>query len=159
MPASDMVALQWADVPHIGDVGSISPDDRSCLEEVRAVLARHGLLNKFGVALLHHHFPIDDTEVFVETIDPQARTLTATATPVSELAGASMIETMWRFGPVPGDLRIVMECQRGLPTHDISDPAPSPEPSPLPGPTRPGSPSAPDPEAPGSPAPSPSPGQ
>ena len=154
MTASDMVALQWADVPHIGDVESISPEDRSCLEEVRAVLARHGLLNKFGVALLHHHFPIDDSEVFVETIDPQARTLTATATPVSKLPGTSMIETMWRFGPAPGAVHIVMECQRGVPTHDISDPAPSP--SPLPGPTRPGSPSAPDP---GSPAPSPSPGQ
>ena len=153
MTASDMVALQWADVPHIGDVGSISPEDRSCLEEVRSVLARHGLLDKFGVALLHHHFPVDDTEVFVETIDPLARTLTATATPVSELASTSMIETMWRFGPAPGDLHIVMECQRGVPTHEVSDPAPSP----LPGPTRPGSPSAPDPDSPG-PSPSPSPG-
>ncbi len=165
MTTSGMVAFQWADVPHISEVDALSPDDRACLEDVRAVLARHGRLDKFGVALLHHHFPLDDTEVFVESIDLVGRTLTATATPVAALAG-DMIETMWRFGSDEGDVRPVMQCQEGSPAHEISDPHPrpsppspspdpSPEPSPLPGPTRPGSPSAPDPE----PSPNPSPGQ
>ena len=153
MAASDVVALQWADLPHIGEVGTISPEDRACLEDVRAVLARHGRLDKFGLALLHHHFPLDDGEVFVESVDPVTRTLTSTATPVSALDG-EMIETLWRFGPEAGNVRIVMECQVGSPAHEISDvPGPKPSGSPLPGPTRPGSPSAPDPE------PSPSPGQ
>jgi hypothetical protein len=43
------------------------------LEEIRLVLAKHGCLGRFGVALLHSHFDLEDGEMMLETTDLEKR--------------------------------------------------------------------------------------
>ena len=47
--------------------------DAACLEDVRRVLAQHQRLDRFGIALLHSHFPLSDDEILLETTDLQKR--------------------------------------------------------------------------------------
>lgn len=66
-------SMQWNTLRHIADVNPIDESDASCLEEVRRVLARHGRLERFGIALLHSHFSLDDDEILMETTDLEKR--------------------------------------------------------------------------------------
>jgi len=147
MTTSQMTALQWRDIPHIDDIDKFSSEDHECLEDIRSVLARHNRLRKFGIALLHHHFHLDETEILVQSVDAQTRTLSARVVPRSQVDLANAIETLWRFGPNVGEIRAMTECPGGPPgsvTHDTY-----PGPSPLP--------PSPEPPPPPSPEPSPSP--
>ncbi len=51
-----MEPMQWSALTHIDDVEPIGERDAECLEEIRLVLAKHGCLRRFGIALLHRHF-------------------------------------------------------------------------------------------------------
>ena len=66
-------AMQWNTLRHIADVKPIDKSDATCLEEVRRILAKHGCLSRFGVALLHSHFPLGDDEILLETTDVEKR--------------------------------------------------------------------------------------
>jgi hypothetical protein len=44
----------------------IDDSDQACLEEVRAVLARYGKLNRFALHLAHRHFPLGPDEILIE---------------------------------------------------------------------------------------------
>jgi hypothetical protein len=161
MATSQMTALQWRDIPHIDHIDKISPEDHECLEDIRSVLARHNRLKKFGIALLHHHFDLDETEILVESVDPQARTLSARVVPRSQVDLANAIETFWRFGPNVGEIRAMTECPggpAGSPTHDTDTrPRPLP-PTPKPPPSvEPTPPTTPPPKPEPSPEPSPRP--
>lgn len=92
-----VLALAYQGLPHIDDVAPFSDADRACLDEVRAVLDRHGMTNRFGVCLLHQHFPIRDDEVLVETCDEEERTLTLRPISKDSLPFHSVVETVWRF--------------------------------------------------------------
>jgi hypothetical protein len=63
-------------LPNIDDVTPISDEDKPCLDEIRDVLTRRNTLRRFGVCLLHEHFPIADDETMLETCDAERRTLT-----------------------------------------------------------------------------------
>lgn len=65
--------LQWNTLKHIDDVEPIGANDAACLEEIRSVLERHDCLNRFGLALLHSHFDIDDDELLLETTNVAER--------------------------------------------------------------------------------------
>jgi hypothetical protein len=65
--------LQWSSLLHIDDVRPIDDTDGDCLQEIRDVLDKHGCLDRFGVALLHSHFQIDETELLLETTDVARR--------------------------------------------------------------------------------------
>jgi hypothetical protein len=140
MITSEMIGLQWRDIPHIDNIDKMSPEDRQCLEEIRSVLARHNRLQKFGIALLHHHFHLDETEILVESVDPQARTISARVVPLSEVDLVNVIETLWRFGPNAGEIRAMTDCPggpAGSPTHETDTrerPLPPPRPKPPPQP-------------------------
>jgi hypothetical protein len=105
-----MAPLQWTGIPHINDIDGISREDRDCLNEVKTVLARHQRLDKFGIALLHHHFPLDEDEILVEHCDERNRTLTVRVMPESQVDRSRMIETIWRFDTFKG-----AECKRMCP--------------------------------------------
>lgn len=148
MATSTLMPLQWSDIPHINDTEIITGADDACLEEVREVLARHGRLNKFGIALLHYHFPINESEIMVETIDPVLRSLLSRPVPLAEIDRASVMETAWRFGPDEGDIRPMMNCDMKSLSHDhfpgpsepptpTTTPTPTTDPSPAPPPTPP----------------------
>jgi hypothetical protein len=66
-------SMQWADLEHIADVRPIDEGDAACLEAVRDVLAEHGALDRFGVALLHSHFDLAEDEMMLETTDAVQR--------------------------------------------------------------------------------------
>jgi hypothetical protein len=66
-------ALQWSSLEHIDDVRRIDDSDAACLEEIRLVLAKHGNLDRFGIALLHRHFQLADDELMLETTNVEQR--------------------------------------------------------------------------------------
>lgn len=66
-------ALQWSTLEYIDDVRPIDDSDSTCLEEIRVVLAKYGDLDRFGIALLHSHFPLADDEMMLETTDIEQR--------------------------------------------------------------------------------------
>lgn len=86
----------FAGLPHISDVTPRSAADDALFADLAAVLDRHGALDRFGVTLLHTHYPIADGEVLLEATDEDARV--QTLTPVMERPG-NVIETVWRLGP------------------------------------------------------------
>jgi len=57
------------------DVGVLDSQDRACLDELGRFLVERGENERFGVTLLHSHFPISDDEIFVEVADHAARKL------------------------------------------------------------------------------------
>jgi hypothetical protein len=157
MTTAPMTALQWTDIAHIKDIDSISSEDHECLEEIRDILARHSRLNKFGIALLHHHFPLHDTEILVESVDPYGRTLSSTPVAWSKIDRAKVMETLWRFGPNVGDVRSMAGCDTTTISHpDWVEPHHPPTSVPSTPPTTPTPPPSVPPTPPTTPPPSPS---
>ena len=91
----------------IHDVKPLDDEDYECLEAVRDVLRRHGKSSRFGVALLHKHFDLDEGEILVEWTDVENREQTIRPESASEVDG-STIETIWQLGD--GVAEPVMRC-------------------------------------------------
>ncbi|WP_199439310.1 hypothetical protein [Umezawaea beigongshangensis] len=96
-------AINFRELPHIDDVDNLSLQDADCLAEVAAVLKRHGASQRFGVTLLHSHFPMENDEVLLEHVDEENRVLTHRVVTRSELDDAETIETAWRLDSIPTD--------------------------------------------------------
>lgn len=107
-----MQPITWNDLPSIHDVPQIDATDEMCLDEIRAVLNRHGKTRRFGVALLHQHFDLTDAEVLVEHCDLDHRTLVTSPQLASDEILRRFIPTVWRF-----DKEVVQACSY-CPTHD-----------------------------------------
>lgn len=84
-------------LPDLNQVESFSQDDERCLAEVAEVLKKHGRLSRFGVNLLHQHFPIADDEVMLETNDPSDRTLLMRPVKIIDIEGMGARTTSWRL--------------------------------------------------------------
>jgi hypothetical protein len=93
----DATPLQQAAATDFDDLQPLGPDDENCINELRAVLAKHNRLDRFGIFLLHQHFPIGDDEVLKEFCDPESRTLTIKPVKRDELASEQTIDTMWNL--------------------------------------------------------------
>jgi hypothetical protein len=91
-------SMQFARLPDIRDVSPISEEDSVLMEEISATLRRHGALDRFGVTLLHSHFPVADDEILVESCDVVGRTLTIQPVAKAELEGLSYTTTSWHLG-------------------------------------------------------------
>ncbi len=87
--------MQWANIPDISEVAPLSETDRQCFREIRDVLEKFGCLDRFGINLIHKHFPMAEDEVLVETIDAETRTLTIK--PLMKAAMPASIETQWQL--------------------------------------------------------------
>jgi hypothetical protein len=98
-------------LPDIDDVAPLSDADQPCLAEIREVLAKHGALDRFGVALLHEHFEVADDEILVETIDVETRTLTSRPEKIAELAEFRSVETSWRLDTPTAMARCTSACR------------------------------------------------
>lgn len=97
-----------AQLSDIDDVAPLSNVDKPCLDEIRAVLAKHDALQRFGITLLHEHFEVAEDEILVETIDAKTRTLTSRPEKVSELSNYNAVETSWRLD----DLTAMASCRK-----------------------------------------------
>ena len=103
-----MLALAYQNLSDIDDVAPLDTADFACLAELRQVLERHKKLDRFGVNLLHTHFPIGADEVLLETCDDVARSLTMTVKPASTLDSPAIIPTSWRLS----DEKALLGCYR-----------------------------------------------
>ncbi len=65
--------MQWARPADMSGVEPISDADAACLAELRGVLAKHGVLERFGVALFHSFPTVGEDELMMETTDEDHR--------------------------------------------------------------------------------------
>jgi hypothetical protein len=100
--------VQWSNLKDIDDVRPISDADTACLTEIREVLRKHSKMDRFGVALLHSHFPLDADEIMLESSDEQSRTLTIKPVKRSE-TGNTNVGTIWMLRD--GDLETMAWCR------------------------------------------------
>lgn len=89
--------VQWNKLDHIDDLESVTDSDIECMKEIEKTLNKYNCSSKFGVALLHKHFNLEDDEIFVETYDPASRTLTARPAKRSSLVENEYTETIWKL--------------------------------------------------------------
>ncbi|MEV6735857.1 hypothetical protein AB0N14_02485 [Streptomyces sp. NPDC051104] len=84
-------------LPRFEEAEGLGPQDAEFVRDLVAVLEKHGNLDRFGLCLLHDHFPLAPDEVLVETNDLQARTL---HTHVEKADRTRHIKpSQWRFVP------------------------------------------------------------
>ncbi len=84
-------------LPSIENTGPVSESDRSCMQDIEAVLKKHDKLERFGVTLLHKHFTLQPDEILVEACDSESRTLTITPLSAKGINPVHFIETSWRL--------------------------------------------------------------
>jgi|GEM_PF-6015100 len=90
-------AKNWNDLSNLTDVHELTKDDDQCLLELQSIIEKQGLTSKFGVALLHKHFEIEEDEVLLESNNPVQRTLTSQPIKVNEAEKGEYATTIWRF--------------------------------------------------------------
>lgn len=89
-------------LPDLCEVDHFGPADEAIFKELRAVLAKHDALGRFGVVLLHQHFPLREDERLVEFVDAQGRVLTVKPVSISEATAVNAVQTQWRLDrPTP----------------------------------------------------------
>jgi len=91
------IATAHSGLLDIDEVKPLSDDDKQCIAELKDVLERHGALQRFGVTLLHNHFPVYEGEVLVEECDEEARTLTLKPVSRESLNEGALMQTNWRL--------------------------------------------------------------
>jgi hypothetical protein len=80
------------------DVADLDESDHECMAEVARVLAAHGKLERFDLALAHGHFPLAADEILIETNDPVRRTLMVRPISTADLPSSVEVrETQWQF--------------------------------------------------------------
>ena len=104
-----VLPTQWGRYKDIEDVQPINDGDLDCLTEIRDVLKKHDMRERFGVALLHQHFDMKANEVLVEYSDKAARVLTIK--PVNREEAGETIETIWEIGDGEEN-KIVLGCRQ-----------------------------------------------
>jgi hypothetical protein len=78
--------------------------DERFVAELYELLARHDNIDRFGLCLLHDHFPVASGEILLETNDPAQRTLSLEVAQIDALRDENIKVTSWRFagaGTVP----------------------------------------------------------
>jgi len=101
--------MQWADVKDIDDTKPVDEDDKECLYELRDVLKRYGMQDRFGVALLHSHLDISDDEVFLEECDEENRVLHLRPTKIETASNAVNVGTIFHLKD--GDFNTASWCR------------------------------------------------
>ena len=75
----------------------LSEQDQVLFSDIREVLEKHGALEKFGITLLHEHFPIADDEILKEWHDVENRTLTLKPIKRGSIANNNLMYTAWEL--------------------------------------------------------------
>jgi hypothetical protein len=96
MHAISLAPIQWATLRDIDAIEPLNDADAPCLAEIREVLKKHGKLERFGIALLHSHFQMEDGEILLETSNKRARSLTIRPAAKSE-AASETVGTIWKL--------------------------------------------------------------
>ena len=121
--------VHWSELPHINNIKEFSLDDAQCLREVYQVLKRYNQHNRFGIALLHKHFEINEDEALLETTNETERTQTIRPIKKSQIAGEenSMMATVVKLSDEDGILSMLncvncrVEVNKALRCHSKED--------------------------------------
>ena len=100
--------VQWSQFDDIDEVDPMNDTDAECLSEVRDVLSKHGMLKRFGVALLHKHFDLAEDEILLEKSDNDARTLVLKPTKKAD-AGENNVGTIFALSE-GSDIETMSHC-------------------------------------------------
>jgi hypothetical protein len=102
-------------LPDITEARPLGAGDERLVADLHEVLVRHDAAGRFGIALLHDHFPVGDDELLMETCDVERRTLTTTPVPLADLGSdGRLIETLWAFERgEAGALQAALVCKVG----------------------------------------------
>jgi hypothetical protein len=71
--------------------------DKVCFEEIIEVLKKYNLIDKFGIGLLHDHFPIKEDEILLECTYPDDKTIHTETIRRDDVKDVNHIETAWYF--------------------------------------------------------------
>ena len=104
----EMTSVQWANLLPFDMVEPVNEGDLECLREVREILKKHGKRERFGVALLHKHFDLEEGEILVETTDEVARV--QMIKPVQKGSIAGTVGTIWML--LDGENKEMLGCRR-----------------------------------------------
>lgn len=84
-------------LPRFEEAKGLGPSDAEFVRDLVEVLEKHGNLDRFGLCLLHDHFPLAADEIMVETNDSATRTLHVQ---VEETGRTRHLKaSQWRFAP------------------------------------------------------------
>ena len=89
--------------------------------ETNAVLAKHGLAGTVGLQVIHDHFPMSDSEVLMEEVDEDGRSLTFRPVDRDSQDPAGVFVSTWN----PATGRSVQRCPRTQACHEIIPTDPS----------------------------------
>ena len=92
-----MQPMDYALLEDIDDVEPINAKDADCLKELYGVLKRHERHERFGVTLLHKHFPLLDDEVMLEHTDSKGRRLELRPAKKDSPEVARSVQTSWKL--------------------------------------------------------------
>ena len=81
--------------PESAEIKPLNESDREVMEALREVLLKHDAIERFGITLLHNHFPTGEDETLIETSDSANRTMTIR--PHKGKLPDGTVETAWRF--------------------------------------------------------------
>lgn len=109
-------AADYADLPDIDrtSVGDLTEADARCLQEVGAYLVQAGVHERFGISLLHSHFPVADGELLVEDFDPVQRTVSLHPREGGGFSDDELIPLNLRFDRRPADATTLVGLEYGL---------------------------------------------
>lgn len=99
---------QWGSLADIHEVEPLTQKDAECFREVQDVLRSYGLLHKFGLALLHKHFDLDENEVVMEETQRNARKQTLSVMSLNDVP-EDTVPTIWKLTE-SGDAVNVCRC-------------------------------------------------
>lgn len=89
--------MEIAQLPDISKVIPMGPADQPMVNDVIAVLKKHNALDRFGLTLLHQHFPVGADEVLVESTDVQSRAQLIETAKKGDVLGLPHTVTSWRL--------------------------------------------------------------
>lgn len=94
--------MQWASIADLHDVPALSDSDFDCMRDIREVLVKHGMLDRFAVHLIHKHFELEEDEILVEYNDAGPREQYFRVEKATPNILANSIPTTWTLeGMVP----------------------------------------------------------
>lgn len=102
--------------PSFEEAEGLGPEDSQFVRDLVTVLEKHGNLARFGLCLLHDHFPVAADEVLVENHDIAARTLRIQVEKAATTGHTR--PSQWRFVRTGGDgegaegqvYQVILQC-------------------------------------------------
>lgn len=93
---ADYAVLPDIDAP---SVASLTAQEQKCLDDIGMFLCHNQSHNRFGMSLLHRHFPVMEDELFLETANQQLRTLLTRPVPAMTIKQQAGFPVNLRFAP------------------------------------------------------------